>query len=158
MKLKFYYHRIACKLIGFTKTDATFQKIIWYLCGVLVFETCYLISLSIVPYSNFKFLFFAVLGLVVGGKAKEKIETPISNVQDTKISTDTIKNDTLKPKKALLESNPELAKTILGDNFTDILKSRTAFNKWNKSGGKTLPGLIKRRKDEADYYFGKTCK
>lgn len=35
---------------------------------------------------------------------------------------------------------------------------RTEFNKWNKSGGKTLPGLIKRRKDEADYYFGKTCK
>jgi tight adherence protein C len=28
-----------------------------------------------VPYSNFKFLFFAVLGLVVGGKGKEKIES-----------------------------------------------------------------------------------
>ena len=37
-------------------------------------------------------------------KAKEKIETPVGNVKDTKISTDTIKNDTLKPKKALLES------------------------------------------------------
>lgn len=35
---------------------------------------------------------------------------------------------------------------------------RDEFNKWIKSGGKTLPGLIKRRKDEADYYFGKTCK
>jgi len=35
---------------------------------------------------------------------------------------------------------------------------RTEFNKWVKSGGQTLPGLIKRRKDEADYYFGKTCK
>jgi len=35
---------------------------------------------------------------------------------------------------------------------------RDEFNKWNKSGGKTLAGLIKRRKDEADYYFGKTCK
>ena len=75
MKLKVYYHRIACKLIGFTKTDATFQKIIWYLCGVLVFETCYLISLSIAPYSNFKFLLFALLGLVAGGKGKEKIES-----------------------------------------------------------------------------------
>ena len=35
---------------------------------------------------------------------------------------------------------------------------RVEFNKWIKSGGKTLAGLIKRRKDEADYYFGKTCK
>lgn len=35
---------------------------------------------------------------------------------------------------------------------------RSEFNKWIKSGGKTLAGLIKRRKDEADYYFGKTCK
>lgn len=34
---------------------------------------------------------------------------------------------------------------------------RNEFNKWIKSGGKTLAGLIKRRKDEADYYFGKTC-
>jgi pilus assembly protein TadC len=75
MKFKVYYHRIACKLIGFTKTDATLQKAIWYLCGVLVFETCYLISLSIAPYSNFKFLLFAVIGLVVGGKGKEKIES-----------------------------------------------------------------------------------
>ena len=35
---------------------------------------------------------------------------------------------------------------------------RGEFNKWIKSGGKTLTGLVKRRKEEADYYFGKTCK
>lgn len=35
---------------------------------------------------------------------------------------------------------------------------RNEFNKWIKADGKTLAGLVKRRKDEADYYFGKTCK
>ena len=43
--------------------------------------------------------------------------------------------------KALLESNPELAKSVLGDNFADILKSRSAFKRWNKSQGETIIGV-----------------
>jgi len=35
---------------------------------------------------------------------------------------------------------------------------RDEFMKWTKAGGKVYNGLVKRRKDEADYYFGKTCK
>lgn len=34
---------------------------------------------------------------------------------------------------------------------------RDEFMKWTKAGGKVYNGLVKRRKDEADYYFGKTC-
>ena len=30
---------------------------------------------------------------------------------------------------------------------------RTAFGMWVKAGGKTLPGLVRRRKAEADLYF-----
>ena len=30
------------------------------------------------------------------------------------------------------------------------------FAKWNKGGGKVLPGLVRRRKEESDLYF-KTC-
>jgi lysozyme len=33
---------------------------------------------------------------------------------------------------------------------------RAEFLKWVNSGGKELPGLVKRRKEEADYYFSKT--
>lgn len=32
---------------------------------------------------------------------------------------------------------------------------RAEFYRWNKSGGKVLPGLVKRRQAEADMYFGK---
>ena len=61
-------------------------------------------------------------------KAKEKIETPISNVQDTKISTDTIKNDTLKPKKALLES--KIKRTALGyEKINQKKKQMTLYDK-----------------------------
>jgi len=31
---------------------------------------------------------------------------------------------------------------------------RTEFLKWNKAGGKVIPGLTNRRKKEADIYFG----
>jgi len=31
---------------------------------------------------------------------------------------------------------------------------RDEFMKWNRGGGKVLPGLIKRRTEEADLYFG----
>lgn len=31
------------------------------------------------------------------------------------------------------------------------------FNRWVKAGGKTSNGLIKRRRKEVDFYFGKTC-
>jgi hypothetical protein len=55
-------------------------------------------------------------------KTKEKIETPISNVKDTKISTDTIKNDTLKPKKALLES--KIKRTALGSSYWIMKKMK----------------------------------
>ncbi len=34
----------------------------------------------------------------------------------------------------------------------------TEFNKWIKSGGKTIKGLIIRRKLEAEYYFTNPCK
>ena len=61
-------------------------------------------------------------------KAKEKIETPISNVEDTKISTDTIKNDTLKPKKALLES--KIKRTALGyEKINQKKKQMTLYDK-----------------------------
>ncbi len=61
-------------------------------------------------------------------KAKDKIETPISNVQDTKISTDTIKNDTLKPKKALLES--KIKRTALGyEKINQKKKQMTLYDK-----------------------------
>lgn len=32
---------------------------------------------------------------------------------------------------------------------------RNEFARWNKGGGKVLPGLTRRRKDEADLYFKK---
>jgi lipopolysaccharide assembly outer membrane protein LptD (OstA) len=61
-------------------------------------------------------------------KAKEKIETPISNAEDTKISTDTIKNDTLKPKKALLES--KIKRTALGyEKINQKKKQMTLYDK-----------------------------
>ena len=61
-------------------------------------------------------------------KAKEKIETPIRNVKDTKISTDTIKNDTLKPKKALLES--KIKRTALGyEKINQKKKQMTLYDK-----------------------------
>jgi lipopolysaccharide assembly outer membrane protein LptD (OstA) len=61
-------------------------------------------------------------------KAKEKIETPISNVEDTKISADTIKNDTLKPKKALLES--KIKRTALGyEKINQKKKQMTLYDK-----------------------------
>lgn len=61
-------------------------------------------------------------------KAKEKIETPLSNVEDTKISTDTIKNDTLKPKKALLES--KIKRTALGyEKINQKKKQMTLYDK-----------------------------
>ena len=61
-------------------------------------------------------------------KAKEKIETPISNVEDTKITTDTIKNDTLKPKKALLES--KIKRTALGyEKINQKKKQMTLYDK-----------------------------
>ena len=61
-------------------------------------------------------------------KAKEKIETPISNLEDTKIITDTIKNDTLKPKKALLES--KIKRTALGyEKINQKKKQMTLYDK-----------------------------
>ncbi len=61
-------------------------------------------------------------------KAKEKIETPLSNVEDTKITTDTIKNDTLKPKKALLES--KIKRTALGyEKINQKKKQMTLYDK-----------------------------
>ena len=32
---------------------------------------------------------------------------------------------------------------------------RSEFNKWINGGGKVLPGLVKRRKEESDLYFSK---
>ncbi len=61
-------------------------------------------------------------------KAKEKIETPLGNVKDTKISTDTIKKDTLKPKKALLES--KIKRTALGyEKINQKKKQMTLYDK-----------------------------
>lgn len=31
------------------------------------------------------------------------------------------------------------------------------FAKWVKAGGKTYPGLVKRREEESDFYFNKNC-
>jgi lysozyme len=31
------------------------------------------------------------------------------------------------------------------------------FEKWVKAGGKTYPGLLKRREEEVDFYFSKNC-
>jgi lysozyme len=45
--------------------------------------------------------------------------------------------------------------TLLKKAKVDINDSsiRAEFNKWNKAGGKVIPGLTKRRKQEADLYF-----
>lgn len=37
----------------------------------------------------------------------------------------------------------------------DAPEIRAEFARWNKAGGKVLPGLVARRKDEADLYFRK---
>jgi lysozyme len=34
---------------------------------------------------------------------------------------------------------------------------RTEFGRWVRAGGKTLGGLVKRRKEEADLYFSENC-
>jgi len=34
---------------------------------------------------------------------------------------------------------------------------RTEFSRWVRAGGKTLGGLVKRRKEEADLYFSENC-
>jgi hypothetical protein len=62
---------------------------------------------------------------------------PTQTTRDLSINTTAGFNTT----KALLESNPQLAKSILGDNFADILRSRSAFKKWNKSQGETIVGV-----------------
>lgn len=31
------------------------------------------------------------------------------------------------------------------------------FGKWVKAGGKTYPGLVRRREEEADFYFNQNC-
>ena len=38
---------------------------------------------------------------------------------------------------------------------TDDPAIRNEFARWNKGGGKVLPGLTRRRKDDADLYFKK---
>lgn len=43
--------------------------------------------------------------------------------------------------KAFLLSNSGIAKSIIGDNYEEVLSSRTAFGKWNKSGGKSILGV-----------------
>ena len=47
--------------------------------------------------------------------------------------------------------NSTLLKKVNADS-TD-LTIRNEFEKWTRSNGKILPGLVKRRKEEADLYF-----
>ena len=55
---------------------------------------------------------------------------------------------------ANLKKSTLLRKVNMNPNDETI---RDEFMKWTKAGGKVYNGLVKRRKDEADYYFGKTC-
>jgi lysozyme len=48
------------------------------------------------------------------------------------------------------EKSTLLKKAKINVNDASI---RDEFMKWVKGGGKTLPGLVKRRKEEADLYF-----
>lgn len=88
MKSKIYFHQLVRRLIGFMKIDHMLQRIIWPLCGTLLFESLYLISLSIAPFSKYRLIFFAVLGLIVGDRARKKNE---SNINKKRISE--LRND-----------------------------------------------------------------
>lgn len=46
-----------------------------------------------------------------------------------------------KATKDALLSNPEIAKAIIGDNYSDVLKNTRTFNKWNKSQGEAILGI-----------------
>jgi|ERR1035437_442049 lysozyme len=46
-----------------------------------------------------------------------------------------------------------LLKKVLANPCDPIISNE--FAKWNKGGGKVLPGLVKRRKVESDLYFSK---
>lgn len=75
MKFKFTYFRKNYKLVKVTKTSLILQRIIWPLSGILLFEICYLLSLSIAPFSNLKLIFFTLLGLISGDVTNRKIQS-----------------------------------------------------------------------------------
>ncbi len=60
------------------KTNLIFQRIIWLLSGILLFEICYLFSLSIFSFSIFKLVLFAILGLISGDTARKKNQSNTS--------------------------------------------------------------------------------
>ena len=72
MKFKLMENRNGFYLAEVAKTNLIFQRIIWPLCGILIFEICYLSSLSITPFSTFKLILFAILGLISGDRASKK--------------------------------------------------------------------------------------
>jgi tight adherence protein C len=88
MKFKSTYFRKDFKLVRVVKNNSIAQRMIWPLSGVLLFEICYLLSLSIAPFSNFKLILFAFLGLISGDVTNKKIQ---SNKMKKRIFT--LRND-----------------------------------------------------------------
>lgn len=54
------------------KSKIEVRRIVWLLCGFLLFEICYLFSLVTTSFSIFKLTFFAILGLISGDRANKK--------------------------------------------------------------------------------------
>jgi tight adherence protein C len=78
MKFKLMGDRKSFYLTEGVKTNLIFQRIIWPLSGILLFEICYLFSLSISPFSIFKLVLFAILGLISGDTARKKNQSNTS--------------------------------------------------------------------------------
>jgi len=78
MKFKLIGNRKSFYLTEGVKTNLIFQRIIWPLSGILLFEICYLFSLSISPFSIFKLVLFAILGLISGDTARKKNQSNTS--------------------------------------------------------------------------------
>ncbi len=78
MKFKLMGNRKSFYLTEGVKTNLIFQRIIWLLSGILLFEICYLFSLSIFSFSIFKLVLFAILGLLSGDTARKKNQSNTS--------------------------------------------------------------------------------
>lgn len=72
LKKKFSYSRAEFRLQEFLKKALPVQRVTWSLVGILICELGYLLSLSLAPFSSYKFLFFGVLGALIGDRSKKK--------------------------------------------------------------------------------------
>lgn len=79
---------------GVFKLNQVFKKAIflqraaWSLLGILVFEIGYLLSLFLAPFSSYRFVFFAVLGALIGDFAKRKNKSDESKKRVLQIRRD----------------------------------------------------------------------